>query len=88
MSDSQIQAACEAILQRLDEYIDRELSPRDMHVVERHLEECLRCADRYRFEVSLIRGIQNRLRRLHLPGELAARIGRRLEAEIQRPTGG
>ena len=87
MSESEIQAACEAILQRLDEYIDRELSPTDMQMVERHLEECLHCADRYRFEISLIRGIQNRLRRIRLPDDLAATIGRRLEAEIRGPAG-
>ena len=84
MSESEIEAACEAILQGLDDYIDRELSSHDLDRVERHLEECLHCAERYRFESSLIHGIQRRLRRIRLPGDLAARIGRRLEAESAR----
>jgi anti-sigma factor (TIGR02949 family) len=84
VSDTEIEAACEAILQRLDDYIDRELSSHDLEQVERHLEECLHCAERYRFESSLIHGIQRRLRRIRLPDKLAARIGRRLEAESAR----
>ena len=87
MSDRQIPAACEAILQRLDEYIDRELSPGDMHMVERHLEECLHCAGRYRFQSSLMHGLRSRLRRIRLPCDLAARISVQLEGESQGPAG-
>lgn len=81
MNDSETQAACEAILQLLDDYIDRELSAADMHMVERHLADCLRCAGRYRFEASLIHEVRSRLRRISLPGDLVARIRLRLEAE-------
>ena len=73
---------CEAILARLDDYIDRELSPEDMRMVERHIEACLRCADRYRFEISLIQEIRSRLRRIRLPGDLVARIKLRLDVEM------
>lgn len=81
MDRSETQAACEAILRRLDDYIDRELSPEEMRAVERHIDDCLHCAGRFRFELSLIRELRRRLRRIALPGDLAARIGRRLEAE-------
>jgi anti-sigma factor (TIGR02949 family) len=77
---SETQAACEAILRRLDDYIDRELSPGDMHMVERHIEDCLLCAGRYRFELSLNQEIRNRLGRIALPDDLVARIKLRLEA--------
>ena len=76
-----MQATCEAILLQLDDYIDRELSPGDMHMIERHIEDCLRCADRYRFELSLVQEIRSRLRRVRLPGHLVAAIRLRLEAE-------
>ena len=76
-----MQATCEAILRQLDDYIDRELSPGDMHMVERHIEDCLRCADRYRFEISLVQEIRSRLRRIRLPGDLVASIRLRLDAE-------
>jgi len=81
VSDSEIQAACEAILQRLDDYIDRELSADDMRMVERHIEDCLRCAGRLRFEMSLIQELRSRLRRICLPGDLMARIKLRLDVE-------
>jgi anti-sigma factor (TIGR02949 family) len=84
VSNSEVQAACEAILQRLDDYIDRELSPDDVLVVERHLEECFRCAAQYRFEIGLIRDIRTRLRRIALPGDLMTRIKLRLDAETAR----
>jgi anti-sigma factor (TIGR02949 family) len=76
-----MQATCEAILRRLDDYIDRELSPDDARMVERHIEDCLRCAGRYRFEIRLIQEMRRRLRRSSLPGDLMARIKLRLDAE-------
>jgi anti-sigma factor (TIGR02949 family) len=78
VGENEAEASCEAILRRLDDYIDRELSPEEMRAVEAHIAECLRCADRYRFELSLMRGIRSRLRRLGLPGALVARIRVRL----------
>ena len=84
MSNGEVQAACEAILQRLDDYIDRELSPGEVLMVERHLEECLLCAAQYRFEIRLIRDIRSRLRRIALPGDLMTRIKLRLDAETAR----
>jgi anti-sigma factor (TIGR02949 family) len=84
VGENELEASCEAILRRLDDYIDRELSPDEMRAVEAHIAECLRCADRYRFELSLIREIRGRLRRLRLPGALVARIRRRLAAERAR----
>jgi anti-sigma factor RsiW len=75
-------AACEAILRKLDDYIDRELSPDDSRMVERHINECLRCAGRYRFEIELVHELRTRLRRISLPADLMTSIRRRLQAEI------
>jgi anti-sigma factor (TIGR02949 family) len=76
-----MQRTCDAILRQLDDYIDRELSPDDMRVVERHIEQCLRCADLCRFEISLVQQIRTRLRQVRLPGHLVASIRLRLDAE-------
>jgi anti-sigma factor (TIGR02949 family) len=81
VTNGEMRVACEAILQRLDDYIDRELSPDEVAVVEGHLEECFRCASQYRFEMSLIHDIRARLRRIALPRDLMIRIKLRLEAE-------
>ena len=67
MKDSETQAACEAILRQLDDYVDRALSPSEMRMVERHIEACLRCAGRYRFELSLLQELRTRLRRIGVP---------------------
>jgi hypothetical protein len=53
-------------------------------MVERHLEECFRCAAQYRFEIRLIRDIRTGLRRITLPGDLMTRIRLRLDAETAR----
>lgn len=81
MNDSETQEACEAILRQLDDYVDRALSPSDMRMVERHIEDCLRCAGRYRFEVSLIQELRSRLQRICVPGDLVTRIRLRLDAD-------
>jgi anti-sigma factor (TIGR02949 family) len=82
--NGETQAACEAVLQRLDDYIDRELSAGEALMVERHLDECFRCAGQYRFEARLIRDIRARLRRIALPGDLMTRIKLRVDAETAR----
>jgi anti-sigma factor (TIGR02949 family) len=79
--ESEIPAACAAILRRLDDYIDRELAPDEAALVERHIEDCLQCAGRLRFELGLMRQLRARLRRIDLPADLMARIRLRLEWE-------
>ncbi|MFL5494177.1 MAG: anti-sigma factor family protein [Gemmatimonadales bacterium] len=77
----QVTRRAQGLLQRLDDYLDRELSADDLQLVERHLEECSDCASRYRFEIRLIHDIRARLRRIAPPGDLMTRIKLRLDAE-------
>ncbi len=81
MSDSDTHAYCAAVLQRLDDYIDRELSADDVRMVEQHIAGCLHCASRYRFQMRMVREIRSRLRRIRVPDDLLARIRLRLDAE-------
>ena len=65
---------CEAVFERLDDYLDRELTPDQMHLVHEHLEICAVCASEYRFESGIIAGIREKLRRVAVPESLRARI--------------
>jgi hypothetical protein len=72
--------SCSEMVLRLDDYVDRALSPTELELVEEHLLECVTCAGQFRFEVSLIAALRERLRRITLPDDLLGRIRDRLEA--------
>jgi anti-sigma factor (TIGR02949 family) len=65
---------CEEVFARLDDYLDRELSPAETRQVEEHLETCAACAGEYRFEAGVLRGIRAKLPRLAISPALRARI--------------
>ena len=69
---------CAAIIRRLDEYVDRSLSPRERRQVEAHLTGCLECAAKFRFEAALVTAIRERLRRIDIPAHLFETVVRRL----------
>ena len=72
---------CEEAFRRLDDYLDRELSAREMELVREHLEICAGCAREFEFEASVLRGVRGKLRQLDVPADLQARILLALEAE-------
>ncbi len=65
---------CKENLARLDDYLDRELSSREMQLVERHLRICHQCAREFRFEVALLHDIREKVARVEVPGDLKAKI--------------
>ncbi len=71
---------CDETLGRLDDYLDRNLSPDEVGEVEQHLDYCLACLQAYRFERALLDGLRSRLRRISLPPGLMASIRLRIEA--------
>jgi anti-sigma factor (TIGR02949 family) len=75
---------CDEVLGRLDEYLDRNLSTEEVRRVDQHLDECLSCLQKYRFEKSLLDGIRSRLRRITLPPQLLASLKLRLDAASER----
>ena len=79
---------CDQLLRRLDDYVDRALSPAEVDWVEHHLADCLACAEAARFEAGLIAGIRVRLRRITLPAGLSAAIHTSLAAETTQRGGG
>jgi anti-sigma factor (TIGR02949 family) len=71
---------CEETFRRLDDYLDRELSPREMAIVHEHLETCAICAREFAFEARLLGDVRRKLRRVDVPADLVARILRQIDA--------
>lgn len=76
---------CEDAFRRLDDYLDRELSPRELPLVEAHLRECAVCASEYAFEASVIRQVRAKLSRLTAPADLLSRISAALTVARTEP---
>lgn len=69
---------CEESLRRLDDYLDRRLSDDERDELEAHLAVCTVCAHEYRFEANVVDDVRAKLRRIDVPGDLAAKIAARL----------
>ena len=65
---------CEEAFRRLDDYLDRELTPEETVLVQEHLEICAGCAREFNFEASVLRGVREKLRQIDLPTSLQSRI--------------
>ena len=72
---------CREVSNRLDDYLDRNLSDAETALVARHLDECLGCAGEYRFEATVLEALKARLRRVEVPPDLLSVIRQRLQAE-------
>jgi len=81
---------CEETFRRLDDYLDRELTPAEMDLVARHLEECAMCSAEFRFEAGVLDEVRRKLRRVALPADLMARISEQLRRarDDHRPSPG
>ncbi|PQV63032.1 anti-sigma factor, TIGR02949 family [Abditibacterium utsteinense] len=66
--------SCKEAIARLDDYIDRELSPREMILVARHLKICAHCAREFAFEAELVAGLRAKIQRIEAPPELLQKI--------------
>lgn len=71
---------CEQAFRRLDDYLDRELSPDEMACVRDHLAVCEMCAREFRFEEGILDEIKDRVRRISAPPALAERVARALRS--------
>jgi anti-sigma factor (TIGR02949 family) len=73
--------SCSEMILRLDDFVDRALSPANLELVEEHLLECAKCAGKFRFEASLVEGLRHRVGRIAAPEGLLEAIRQRLDAE-------
>lgn len=69
---------CEEVVRRLDDYVDRELSAREMQLMWRHIETCAACAQEYAFAMATLRTLKAKLRRIDVPPGLMAHVAERL----------
>lgn len=69
---------CEQIFARLDDFVDRELSAREMRLVQEHLDTCAQCAAEHKFESTVISNVREKLVRIDVPSGMALRIAERL----------
>jgi len=65
---------CGEVVNRLDDYVDRELSQEEMAQVEAHLAQCADCAEQHEFEEGVLRCLKEKLQRIAIPDDVAARI--------------
>ncbi len=72
---------CIEVFNRLDDYLDRNLSVQDVALVARHLDECVACASEFRFETTVLECLKASLRRIDVPTHLLSSVMLRLQAE-------
>lgn len=72
---------CIEVFNRLDDYLDRNLSAEEVALVARHLDDCVACAGEYRFEATMLECLKASLRRIDVPTHLLSSVMLRLQAE-------
>jgi len=75
---------CEDVLRRLDEYLDRQLSPTEMQLAREHIETCAACAREIGFGAETLRMIKAKVRRVDVAPDLVDRISLALAAARER----
>ncbi len=65
---------CEEAFRRLNDFLDRRLSPEETRIIEEHLEICAWCAREFNFETSVLFGVKRKLRQLDVPPDLVSKI--------------
>jgi anti-sigma factor (TIGR02949 family) len=65
---------CEEAFRRLDDFLDRQLSPQEMLLIEEHLRICDWCAREFNFEASVLHGLKRKLRQIDVPTDLVAKV--------------
>ena len=70
---------CEEVFQRINDYLDRELSAEEMALVRAHLETCTECASEYTFEGTVLADLKAKLRRIDLPPAVLDKVAQILK---------
>jgi anti-sigma factor (TIGR02949 family) len=74
---------CEEAFRRLDDFLDRRLSPEETRLVEEHLHICEACTREFNFESSVLEGVKQKLRHVEAPTDLLARILKQIPGASQ-----
>ena len=73
MSENEVYC-CKEAFKRIDDYLDRELTPAEMELVKNHLEACAHCASEFKFEGDVIQSLKEKLLHIDLPCDLLEKI--------------
>lgn len=71
--------SCEETFRRMQDFLDRELSPEETALVQEHLDGCGICAEEYLFEASILRRVVRCLRDTEVPDDLFERVSSALD---------
>ena len=76
---------CREALERLDDYVDHELSPEEEAKVRQHLKICRHCLQKFQFEESLLAGLRAKIQTLSSCDEDA--LKNKIHALLQQQPG-
>ena len=79
--------SCHETFQRIDDYLDRELSDAEMELVRTHVKACDVCAKVYEFEGAVMSAVRAKLESVPPPEGLKQRVLTTLQA-LQKEQGG
>ncbi|HET6795991.1 MAG TPA: anti-sigma factor [Gemmatimonadales bacterium] len=79
MSHALNRNTCEEAFRRLDDFLDRRLSPEETRLVEEHLQICDACTREFTFEASVLNGVRQKLQQIEAPPDLLSRVLSRLQ---------
>jgi anti-sigma factor (TIGR02949 family) len=65
---------CQEAVQRLTEFLSKELRPEEEERVQRHLSQCKGCFAKFHFEETLLRTIREKIEQVRAPQTLRERI--------------
>lgn len=65
---------CEEVVRRLNDFLDRELSPAETVLIREHLDTCAQCASAFAFEAGVLQELKSKLRRIDVPQGLMEKI--------------
>jgi mycothiol system anti-sigma-R factor len=65
---------CEETYEKMQDYLDRELSPAEMVLVKDHLDTCGICSEDFEFELTVLRKIGRTLSVTEVPSDLVDRV--------------
>lgn len=68
--------SCKQCVERLGDFLDRELTSEEVALVNSHLDHCADCAREFRFEGAVVESLKATLRRVKAPPTLLERIRR------------
>ncbi len=65
---------CRETFVRLNDYLDRELSPAETALVEAHLDACAHCTEIFDYEGQLLQQIKAKLGQVSVPDTLRSKV--------------